>query len=145
MKSPTSGLEFHLLLWLSLVQFTCCYESNVVAQEQVAAGPDRITALITPCLIVMASYASTNHVIQAQLHWRRRQRDGRVLLLQDSSRILNVQDALQINFRITQSANIKYIYTQPLHPTPITLLFTFYVEESFLSVQVTLLMITLYT
>lgn len=83
-----------------------------MAQEQVAAGPDRITALITPCLIVMASYASTNHVIPAQLHRRRRQRDGRVSLLQDSSRILNMQDALQINFVIAVSANVKYVYTQ---------------------------------
>lgn len=113
MKSSTGGLEFHRLLWLSLVQFTCC---SVVAQKQVAAGPDRITALIMPCLIVMASYASTNHVIPAQLHRQRRQRDGRVSLLQDSSRILNMQDALQISFIITMSANIKYIYTQPLHP-----------------------------
>lgn len=68
---------------------------------------------------------------------------GGVSLLQDSSRILNVQDALQIHFIITLSANIKYIYTQPLRPTPITLPFTFYVGESFLSAQITLLMITL--
>lgn len=115
-----------------------------MAQEQVAAGPDRITALITPCLIVMESYASTNHVTPAQLHRRRRQRDGRVSLLQDSSWILNMQDALQIKFIITMSANVKHIYTQPFHPTPITLPFTFYVEESFLSEQITLLMITLY-
>lgn len=65
--------------------------------EQVAPGPDQITALITLCLIVRASYAYTNHVTQAQLHRQRSQRDGTVSLLHDNSRIFNIQDVQKFN------------------------------------------------
>lgn len=54
-KKPTSQAETSVFapLWVSLVQIVCHRESSNVAQEQVAAGPDRIMALITLCLIVM--------------------------------------------------------------------------------------------
>lgn len=81
-------LVWLLLLWLSLVHLTCCHVSSSVAQEQVAAGPDRITALITMCLMVMVLYASTNHVLQPQLRWQKGQGDRRVPFL-DSSRELS--------------------------------------------------------
>lgn len=65
--------------------------------EQVAPGPDQITALITLCLIVMASYACTNHVTQAQLHRQGSQRDGTVSLVHNSSQIFNVQHVQKFN------------------------------------------------